>query len=1092
MNRFPIQKPANVALLTSFLDQHGLSQIHQQLIAGKASLTLPLITIYPASCDVAISGVDLALDGLARSVEPTVDEERLMSIFHMWKHMLDLNIIVASSALRSARNAQVKSDELGTAIFFLEHLYDPCERASVTYYSYLHIADLLLAFKMNPVLIDLALKKWVLKVSVDITTARSACMFDCLTSGGKRWLVLKTDALYDIYRAAAVRFFDELSLCCHKDSSLIVKHVDRSVLETVLHYELDPVCVKLLDILRCATLPPAALFKVIEKIYNAYKFTSLADQTPTSQAWIDLKSLLPQMKHWDIALMGIGDALKALAADLSEERCMAVLQTWKLLLKWGIPVASSVPLIQTTASLLVTMFDGTVVDAALFFVKHLYKPTEAWPTFPPACFDLQTLLSYHNMHPPLIRAFLNKWRACTDIAFIEIKCACLYHALFATFERSDEGAEASFADYDNPLYSNYHNAYPLVVKELLECFRVKPALMNKYVDRTLLYGIGYYDLEAVCLSSLISVLDDTPSTLSQRALLLGEIPAHWKLDIAEPESFTAANLLDLTVSSLISGWQYWLQLQKVLSQTLCDILSTHRRLLLDRVSSQSSAEVVLDSFELRDKLDLYLNTVYACIDDGDAADLPVLLQFTAQCEELPLLKLAALVSNVGPMLIASPQLKQAYYRLVHRLAVTICTLSSLPTAIIKDSASFKDLSASQEHDCIYSDTIDEVLDYLGFTIDVVLSNFIAGLPFCTLDVDAYDGIEVAPLCPLASELESGATTSSSTHPPVSRLTAAARALRIDLFRRFSVIWRERCNRDSFDLDSLINTPHFSTSFKLLSPIYRRTYHLDKLRALPSPSIRNEYILPPYISSCLSKEVILFLQSNDISVRLYDSTVSGPLAMGTQLLREVVTLELARTYLKDAIGIEMGNDEGSDYVLLTKLYCVHTAEHTKYTSHAHQILVKYAKTELKKPPSARDLTRHPEDQLKLIAAMTLAEFADGRVFSVTSSYLPEAVEGASQLHTSQRIVPTSAVAPLHSSSREALAPQVGQKRRATLSNIGAHNRENKSPQKHPPLPTKRSLRQYLDSPDSLDLYTSDSSNTIIKRPSAPGTSSKKHK
>lgn len=1085
MNSFPIEKPSNVALLTSYLDDSGLSQIHQQLLADKATLTLPLITIYPAACDIAMSGVDLALDGLARSVEPVVDGEKLSAVFHVWKHMLDLNISVPSSALRGACHALVKTDKsvLDTATFFLEHLYDPCERASVTYYYYLYIADLLLAFKMDPVFIDLVLKKWVLKDSVAVTTARSACMHDCLTSGGKSWLVSRADQLYDTYRAAAVRFFDELSLCCHKDTSLIVEHLDRSVLGTVLHYELDPACIKLLNILRCAPLPPAVLFKVIERVHNAYKFTSLDGQedTAATQAWVDLKLLLPQLNHWNIALMGICDAVSALSADPSEERCMAALRTWKLLLDWDVPVANSISLVQTTASLLVTTFDRGVVDAALLFITHLYTPVDAWIYRDPANFHLHKLLSYHNMHPALIHAFLDKWRACTDIALIKIKCACLYHSLFLTFEKRDDGADATFAANDNSSHHNYTLAYPLIVEEMLQCFRLQPSLIDEYVDTHLLYGIRYYRCEALCLPGLTSVLHAAQLTRSQKAGILDTIPANKRMTVITTEPLAEASLLGNC--SHFFGLQYWLRLQKVLSLKLRKTLSTHRRLLLDKVGSESTTEVVLDSFEPKDKLDLYIKNMYGCIDEYDTADLPVLLEFTAQCVELPLLKLAAIVFNIARWMLDLPQLQQAYYRIVHRLAVTVCNLRLFPSIINHGSASFKGVSlppssTADPLDCIHSNTVNVMLEYLGFTTDVIVGNFLARRPLDSLGAEAYDGIKVDTLYPLASELELDVATSSSssTEPHAPRLTAAARAVRIDLFRRFVAIW-ERWLRGSSDLDSIIRSSHFSTSFKLLSLIISIAYNLNKITSLPPPSLRNEYILPVHISSRLSDQLTSFLQGTYISVRFHNSNDRS--VSSTESLRQAVTQELSGTYLKVAIGVRVVGEGDDLCVLLTKLYSVLTSEYSKQAAYIHQTLTNYAKTKLKGPLSTKDLARR--GQLEAVAEMSLAEFT---AVIATTVRRTEGKEPCRAAPLTSAVIST----PMQASNSQSIASQVGRKHAIVLltdlddSDSDKQIIEKNCPQMPSPPPKKRPPQQYLGNLNTTKVLSE--SDSDLSGPTAP--------
>lgn len=171
----PIDTSANVVALTSYSDQADLARLCLELVSDKSTITLPLITIYPASCDVAMSGVDIALE----AVTARPDDELCMTTLHTWRRMLNLNVVLPDSLQSDAFRALMKCDpsSINAAAFFLEQLFDPC--AEVPCHS---ARDLLLHFSVDPILVNLLINRWnqSAESSVDIDNDKFETMRRCL------------------------------------------------------------------------------------------------------------------------------------------------------------------------------------------------------------------------------------------------------------------------------------------------------------------------------------------------------------------------------------------------------------------------------------------------------------------------------------------------------------------------------------------------------------------------------------------------------------------------------------------------------------------------------------------------------------------------------------------------------------------------------------------------------------------------------------------------------------------------------------------------------------------------------------------------
>ena len=1006
----PIDTPANIVLLlTSYLNRAALKGLYDELRSEEVTITLPLIAIYPASCDVAMSGVDVAFDALCANP----DDELFMTVLHTWKRMLDLNIALPDSLQSNAYDALMKcnSNSKYAVAFFIEHLFDPCAKAPkwCGYNNYHNdVRSLLVHFNMDATLVDLVIKRWIkAALSSDVIgREKFQAMRVCLTFDQYTPPPAADHSSYPSYQAAASRFYDEILAYLTANSDLVAKVLTERILNAACHYQLDTSCVKLVPLLQHANLSPSALIPILRLVNSVYDLIPPPDQASIHPedhceriAWTSLASLLPDLVHWEPALFGIDMCLAALTASPSNEQAMSLLRSWKQLLDWGVPGAASIPLIQTTVDILVTKYDSTVcMEPAIYFIEQLYRLAANLFRPSPAPFYLHKLLFHCNMDSSLVDAFLDKWRSCRDIALVEVKCACLCQCLFKLeIKMGGSTAAATYVLKTDPTrYLNHVNAYSRIVEEMLVCFRLKPALILKYANTFLLQGISHYMVEARCLPGLTTVIKDAKLDKQVHDSLLKCIPDKYKVDVKAA--------LPLAVKYSNATQMHWLKLQKALSNELRANLSAHRKLLLGKVSSGTTAEAVLDALASRDELDMYLNNLY-CIDEDDA-DLSLLLEFTALCERLPMPKVTALVSALSEVPIAPSQLKQAYYRLVHRSATKLCDLSPFPLKLVYGRATFANNSSS-----FYSESVQFVLNYLGFTIDVLVDNILAGRSVDTLTEEAYNKADLALLCPIDSELEPPNIThywepSSGTNWGA-RLTAASKATRIKLFERFVRKWREALAHESFDklLEGNVLYPAASKSFQLLSLIGRLDHLRTKLRSLP-PATDNKYALqePP---ARLPVGVLVFLQGTHVSTTMSPKNENDLPAC--RALADSIKQELSETDLKDAIDVRpIKHANGKLCVSLTKVYVTTHEQCRSFSTLIHNLLTEYAKTKLQSLPNTADPAQ--SEQLKQLAELTLADFIAGRFFPTISPYSTGPVRSHTLSTTSSSSPPAPAAAP----------------------------------------------------------------------------------
>ena len=969
-----LQRPDNVFALTSYLEQ-DLGRLYKKLDSNKATLILPLITIYPASCDIAMSGVDVALQAL--TARP--DDELCMSILTTWKRMKVLNLPQPPHLQLQAYRALIKyvPSSIGIASYFLEHLYSPYPFPYQGGQSVFPIVSFLSHFNMDVALVDIVYSKWATVIGhISNKDAMARYMFPTLQAT----LVSKTDHTnYVAHRTAYSRALDILIACFTTDSSHITKLLDEPVFRALCHYEVDSGCVKLVAILQSSQSTPADILLVVKRYFKAH--WSLVKDKPESRAfveslrnktdgWANLASLLPALDHWEYAIMGIDNLLSGLAASPTKYDIMAILHTWKQLLDFAVPAASSVSLIQTTVDLFVTKYDSVAfMKPALFFIEKLYIPAATWADKNVASFYLHKLLFHSNMDSGLVDAYLSKWHSCQDTALVGIKCACLYRCLF-DMTTDESGTRAMCVDRaDSTRYNNQVKTYARIVEDMLVCFHLKPTLISMLVNNFFLHGIVYYGLEAECLPGLTTVIKSVKIHRQVLNPLLNGVPDKYKVDTKTAPTVATKYLGDVTQ-------MHWLKLQKALSYELRASLYAHRRLLLDKISSGTPAEAALDA--LGPSVLDYLKNVYGCIDESDT-DLVTLVQFTALCEQLPIGKLSVLVATLSGMPIAPPQLKLAYYKLMYRFAVAVCDLPSFPLDL---TGSYHRLAWDQGPFTFRADIIQLVLNYLGFTTDIIVDNILAGRAADTLTEDDYDKVPINLLCPLHSELEPQDPSSSATDSS-DRLTATARATRMKLFESFLSKWRDVLHRDDttdmlefffyrFDLSTT------STSFELLTHIERLDYYQAKVRAI-LPSAHALYTLPARLATQLTSSFDVVVQSSEQCVSVEPVITCDYL--GCWALADEIQRELSTSYLKDAIRVRASVVKNKHCITFEKLYTEYESLGLSMSVRIRDRLISYANDNLQQPTSKHDQARL--EGLRILSSDAYKSFSKGNTFPLAS-------------------------------------------------------------------------------------------------------------
>lgn len=497
------------------------------------------------------------------------------------------------------------------------------------------------------------------------------------------------------------------------------------------------------------------------------------------------------------------------------------------------------------------------------------------------------------------------------------------------------------------------------------------------MNRFFLHGIAYYGLEARCLPGLITVIKHAKVDRQVEASIFKRFPDQCKTDITLQPTLSTKYLRDSTK-------MHWFRLQKAISPELRASLYAHRKLLLGDGHFSSSVEDVLDALTLD-----YLMDVYGCIDEDDA-DLSNLVHFTALCEQLTIGKLSMLVLALSEVTIVPQQLKQAYYKLMHKLATDVCNLQSFPSDVSESNRSSVWVLVSVS---LRADIIQLVLHYLGFTTEVIVDNLLAGLPADTLTEEAHDSVDLALLCPLNSELESSSSASAATGTV--RLTAAARATRMQLFEQFVLKWRKALHRDSLsdDVQYLFDRSTTSTSFELLIYIERLNYYQAKVTEI-LPLAPVPYKLPAHVADKLSSSLDVVIASSEQSVSVQPAMPCD--YVGCWALADEIQRELSTSYLKNAIRVRASVVKTKHCIVFEKLYAEYERLGRTLALHIRERLIGYANEKLLTLSSKHDQARL--EALRIFSSDAYKNFRKGITFPLASFQITVIPEPSSPLST----------------------------------------------------------------------------------------------
>lgn len=160
-----LQRPVNVFPFTPHLDQGAIARLGTELRSDKSTLTLSLITIYPASCDVAIAGVGVVLEHFISDYTGKSFTHKLcLDTLQTVKPMRDLNILLPAGLQGTICRALMKCnrDTLDLAAYFLEHIFDLRVEADKGCYDHngaSYLRRFMEHFKMDAALVDVIINK---------------------------------------------------------------------------------------------------------------------------------------------------------------------------------------------------------------------------------------------------------------------------------------------------------------------------------------------------------------------------------------------------------------------------------------------------------------------------------------------------------------------------------------------------------------------------------------------------------------------------------------------------------------------------------------------------------------------------------------------------------------------------------------------------------------------------------------------------------------------------------------------------------------------------------------------------------------------
>ena len=457
----------------------------------------------------------------------------------------------------------------------------------------------------------------------------------------------------------------------------------------------------------------------------------------------------------DVAVVGIGEALDSLRSAPSEALCMRILIAWDHMIKGNVIVEKASNLVGCMIRQLTRDDTNYSLYTALYLMNHVYNPSvqagedkSYWH-----CFILFSLLERYDFSSDLVDAFLLKIQGCCTL----FRGWLLLDVVASVHAHSGAAQVLMVTKTNNVEYVRMKGVYMMLIDAFLKCMPLHMELFDHLTEEFMTI-IDHSELYTL-LPKLADAVKALKVEQEKIAWLLGQGPADCRVhDIyAAPLSnlVTASSSSSSSVPSTVPVTRAaaWSQFAGSLSQTM-----TPTAFLVQHVQGMSVTKM-LDGFKPQNQLDAFIKHVYMSVKEADTLYHNALVRFTNAFDTQPVRKLAGIVSILAQVPTLSPPIKHIYYKLVARLCQeTMKVLSATYPPSFKAGHATLDNTKLFSYpvfsaEFLYSRTLELLLAYMGFTMDVALSNLIDGQSIIKLTEATFDLQDVATFCPLESEIE---------------------------------------------------------------------------------------------------------------------------------------------------------------------------------------------------------------------------------------------------------------------------------------------------------------------------------------------------
>ena len=482
-------------------------------------------------------------------------------------------------------------------------------------------------------------------------------------------------------------------------------------------------------------------------------FTDL--KQPESRVVMHMLTIWPA--NCEVAMVGLEVALKVLRKVPSEALCMRILIAWDNMLKHNVIIDRwDWHLTRIVGDLSREDFAYSL-DAVLYFVNHIYDPgykVEEYSEWD--CFYLFPLLKRYQMSHELVGAFMDRIYARTTYPG-----QLLLDAAIGLNPDGEPEGMLLIAKADSELYLRVKDEFMWLIDAFLDCLPLHIELFNQ-LTKSFMTVIDHYELYSV-LPKLADAIKTLQVGHHKVAWLLRRVPADCRIvDIyALPQAtLTSTSSSSSALPETVTRATAWADFGWSLQHTITPAA------FLAQLGDGMSLTEMLDSFKPQERLDGFIKHVYTSVAGEDADSYATLLSFTTLFETLSLPKLAGIVSILAQIPMLCPSIKQMYYKLIAKLCQqTMIDFAPTPSTL---NAGYAPLYKSQPLPIYtiqyYARSLECLLRYMGFTMDVVLNNLIDGQCLIDLTEGSFDLQDVDTFCPLEAELTSSPAVTLDSAP----------------------------------------------------------------------------------------------------------------------------------------------------------------------------------------------------------------------------------------------------------------------------------------------------------------------------------------